>query len=1858
VADAAWARAEVARLDALRLGALEGWLAARLDLGESSSVAADAERLVDQHPYRERIWELLMLAQYRAGQQIEALRTFQRVRSTLGDELGIEPGPALVQLERAILTHDPGLTTAAPGRDTSGALPTGVVTFLLTDLVDSTRLWDTDPASMEVAIAAHDRLVASVVAEHGGALLKARGEGDSTLSVFQRATDAVNCAVAFRAAMARFAWPGERLRARMAVHTGEAVERDEDFYGPAVNRAARIRAHATAEQILVSAVAAGIVADRLRHQIDLVDLGRVQLRGITGDEHLFEVSPLHAAAAAPSGPARGREAAALACRELPMVGLDTQLAALLDAWESARSGTAQVAAVRGGCGTGKTRLAAELATAVEDAGGVVLYAGCRSEGGFAFEALAEAIARARSGVEPDPDEPFTAALAFAALAAVRDPGAGLCRWLRGDASEDRMRRLAAFVDQIRSVARGSPVALIVDDAQWLDAETQVLLVDLANTEIRLPLLVVATVEPVEPDPVEILVNAAGTEVHLPPRSGAVAGDGVPAVSSAARRVLEVVHIAGGELPVALVAAVVEPQESIENIAAACDELAAAGLVRRAGDHIAIAHHDASTAASASLDGQALVELHGRIGRALDDGASGVADTRRIARHLLLGDGERDVAADLGRHAAADAASRGLWRDAAAFARPALDATRAAGLSGTVSELELLTVLAEAEVHDASGDSTWLSMVSAAGQGLDRVDALAEVAASRAERLVSGERAVDLIDLCRETLQLSDATVDPSSHIRLKAALALALSADGEPDAVTEGRSALELARRVGDKHLVHLALAACRDATAGSWDTVARRRLADEMETLTVGRAGHADALLCRSEVRLVGGDVSGAVADLEAAAAELGDRAPRSASMLVATAAAALRAGDFAAAESAVEAPTGAEDAASRSDLASATLIIRSWLAHERGALASEGSMPDTTSALPNPMAEALYTLRAADDRDLAAISANLDRLAGISETTAQSGTLKMLVQVAAALAVASAERTTDATALYEEMRAGSGRVAVTLGSLCLGPCDYYLGLLADVLGRPAVSLRHQRQALDLCERTGMIPAAVRCRIALTEVLLRRRAPGDVAEARRLAGEAYADAEQLGMTALLDVARVLLTEAGGVTDAGAWPLTRESEPNLLPPELTDLVGRDDLVAELVAQVKADRMVTLWGPGGIGKTRLALRVARDVFAAFPDGVRFVDLAETAVGGSVAEAVLAAVQGQRRGEEKSSDAVIRTLAPARMLVVLDSCEHLLGETRELASAMLGHAPDVHVVATSRETLAIAGERVVVVPPLEVPAEQVTDVAAVLSSTAVQLFIERAAAASGGFAADASNARQIAAICRYAGGLPLAVELAAGRLDVESLGELVTRVETAGSIDGLAAHGPATGRAASLTASFEWSYELLDPEAQALLRAVAVFAAPFSRDMALALHPRDDVTVIDSAFDRLVRASLVNRTSGQDARFRMLEPARQFARARSDAEELQRLRSRHAAVMLTRAERFGPQIRTADEIAATEVLLADLADHRAAINWLIDEADPRAAQMLVALYQFCHFQMVPDATQWAEVIGRQLPADHPLAPDVSGAAALGAWLEGRMPDAIELGEQSLLLAGKGGTQPPFWGLLALVDAYGYTGALERMSEVFALLVNAARRDPDPFWRINGIGYESMALLMLGRSDRARTRAEEALAQAREVGNPDCLQWSLYSLGRAWAASDDRLAAAAFDEAIAVTRPVDSRWGRCINLIEWAGAERRLGEFDAAAAGLLELLQLLTANGHRSLLSQALREVAYVLHASGDDDTAAVALLAREGLPDQPVIGEAMEEPLTEILRDASGDSWDRLRLRARSLPEADLVRLCRERLEGTP
>ena len=307
-----FAQAEIARLEDLRVAAQELLVEASLALGRHADVIGELERLVDAHPYRERLRAQLMLALYRADRQADALQAYQDARTALVEELGIEPGERLRELERAILAQDPALAQPAlvdavetpaaeppaaaasaehePASDAPSGLPSGVVTFMLTDIEGSSALWEADFDGMAAALELHDGLIARTAGAHGGWLLKAKGEGDSTMTVFPRASDAVAAAAELHRLLADADWPtGSGPRVRIAVYTGEAHERDGDYFGPALNRAARLRSLAHAGAALLSQATAEIVRERLPPGTELVELGRRELRGLARPEHVFEL---------------------------------------------------------------------------------------------------------------------------------------------------------------------------------------------------------------------------------------------------------------------------------------------------------------------------------------------------------------------------------------------------------------------------------------------------------------------------------------------------------------------------------------------------------------------------------------------------------------------------------------------------------------------------------------------------------------------------------------------------------------------------------------------------------------------------------------------------------------------------------------------------------------------------------------------------------------------------------------------------------------------------------------------------------------------------------------------------------------------------------------------------------------------------------------------------------------------------------------------------------------------------------------------------------------------------------------------------------------------------------------------------------------------------------------------------------------------------------------------------------------------------------------------------------------------------------------------------------------------------------
>jgi predicted ATPase/class 3 adenylate cyclase len=354
----AFAEAEAARLEDLRVSALEDKIDADLALGRHGELVGDLEAAARDNPLRERLWAQWMLALYRAGRQAEALRVYQKLRAHLGDELGIEPNPELVALEEAIVLQKPELDWHPPERVTSSAahdLSTGTVTFLFTDIERSTRLWDEYPEAMQDALVCHDAILRDAIESHGGQVVKSMGDG--MVAVFGDASDAVGAAVAAQRGLSEEPWGVTGpLRVRMGLHTGEAQLREGDYFGAALNRAARIMSAGHGGQVLCSAATGTLVRDTLPASVWLVDLGEHRLRDLSRPEHIFQIC--HPDLAREFAPLRSLDAFVgnLPSPVSSFIGRERELASAATALGEVRTVT-----LTGVGGVGKTRLALQVA---------------------------------------------------------------------------------------------------------------------------------------------------------------------------------------------------------------------------------------------------------------------------------------------------------------------------------------------------------------------------------------------------------------------------------------------------------------------------------------------------------------------------------------------------------------------------------------------------------------------------------------------------------------------------------------------------------------------------------------------------------------------------------------------------------------------------------------------------------------------------------------------------------------------------------------------------------------------------------------------------------------------------------------------------------------------------------------------------------------------------------------------------------------------------------------------------------------------------------------------------------------------------------------------------------------------------------------------------------------------------------------------------------------------------------------------------------------------------------------------------------------------------------------------------------
>jgi predicted ATPase/class 3 adenylate cyclase/DNA-binding CsgD family transcriptional regulator len=569
-----------------------------------------------------------------------------------------------------------------------------------------------------------------------------------------------------------------------------------------------------------------------------------------------------------------------------------------------------------------------------------------------------------------------------------------------------------------------------------------------------------------------------------------------------------------------------------------------------------------------------------------------------------------------------------------------------------------------------------------------------------------------------------------------------------------------------------------------------------------------------------------------------------------------------------------------------------------------------------------------------------------------------------------------------------------------------------------------------------------------------------------------------------------------------------------LPTPTANLIGRSGVLAEVVDLVRANRLVTLTGVGGVGKTRLALEVGADLASELPDGVWLVELASVVDSTAVPDAIATAMGVTPQAGVPVMHTVADVLSGRRLLLVLDNCEHVLDAAAEAVESLLARCSTVRVLATSRESLQLAGERRRLVLPLALEGDS--------ASPAVMLFVERARAISSRIDFhEPETAAAVIEICRRLDGLPLGIELAAARTTSMSPTDMRNRLNDRFRILKSSTRTPR--RQQSLRDVVSWSYELLNDDERAVLRCASVFAGGF--DVAAiteVLGSSDEVEVLD-LIDSLVHKSLVitDHATGS-ARYLLLETIRQFAEDELAATgTLDVVRDRHAAFFARTAvaqwERWnGPAWREC--VDWVEVELANL---RAAFRWSADRPDPETAADIAA-----HSALMGVSVQlfetvgWAqEILDAATLADVRRLPRVYTAAAWGCFTGG--PEQAVLAAQ---MAARLETDPRYEpceaGLSGLIEALAqvYAGHLDRYVEVATKLVTLPGNA-----RAWGLSLLLDGLQATGRVDEAIELTNESVPAARALGNPYFIAYALWTCGGAYANTDPAHALAVWREAL---------------------------------------------------------------------------------------------------------------------------------------
>ena len=683
-----------------------------------------------------------------------------------------------------------------------------------------------------------------------------------------------------------------------------------------------------------------------------------------------------------------------------------------------------------------------------------------------------------------------------------------------------------------------------------------------------------------------------------------------------------------------------------------------------------------------------------------------------------------------------------------------------------------------------------------------------------------------------------------------------------------------------------------------------------------------------------------------------------------------------------------------------------------------------------------------------------------------------------------------------------------------------------------------------------------------------------------------------------------------------------------LPAELTSFIGRRKELLELPGQLRSSRLLSLTGAGGVGKTRLAVRLAYELVNECPDGVWLVDLSPLSAPDLVAQTIATAFAVREGPQRSARDVLLDTLRDRALLLVLDNCEHLIAACAELVQTLLREAPAVRILATSREALGVSGESVYRVPSLSLPEPSApVHLDALIDSEATQLFIERAGAVDSAFAATPDNSDSIARICRRLDGIPLAIELAAARVVVLSPEQIETRLNDRFRLltDGART---AVARQRTLEAAVDWSYQLLSDVEQQLFGRLSVFPATWTLAAAERVCGGDGIDESDvlELLSRLVGKSLVvvDGAFAGERRYRFLETVRQFARERLvHTGAADRLRDRHFEFFFEEFRGALPILRHRNQLPCLRRLQTEQQNVRAALEWALTSSDlaEKGVELAGALFWF-----------WTK---RGLYEEGRL------------WLE----QALKVRHATARLRARA--------LIGLAHMHTFRGRHVEVGVLAGEALSLGHEHGDAWVVSFALFLKGLAAFELGDREQAAALALEARNAADASG--DVVQHGgplLILANIAVLEGDHERAQQLYDESIEVHRRAGEVWGLSILLSAAAGLRIVRQDFDRARAQASEAMSLSQELEDPRGIAWSLDVFAGLLAAEGHADAAARlwgasdALLESVGGSLVPTIAWIRDRYFEPVKTSLGGTMFEKARVEGCAMPRAQAIEFARQ------